>query len=142
MIDQADYAFAGVSPLAVGEEAQWYEFCRERRLMIQKCIDCDSYQFPPRSVCQECLASDVEWVEASGSGTVFTFTIQYRGRPNFDDQTPYAIVMIDLDEGPRMMSRFVGPVREVAIGLHVVLRWAEAGNELTLPVFVAVDSDV
>ncbi len=142
MMDQADYTFASVSPLVVGEEAKWYEFCREHRLMIQRCSDCGNHQFPPRSVCQQCLADEVDWVEASGKGTIFSFTVQYRGRPDFADQTPYAIVMVDLEEGPRMMSRFVGPIQDVAVGLVVGLRWSESGDELSLPVFVAATSDV
>lgn len=130
------YDYPGVVPSAQGEEADWFAFCREHRLMIQRCVECAHYQFPPRSVCIECLAPRPEWVEAAGTGTVFTFTIQHREASGFEGQAPYVVAMVDLDEGPRMMSRIVGP-EPISIGMSVEVGWASIADGVDVPVFVS-----
>ena len=142
MTDEGLYDFKGVKPFAIGEEATWYAFCQEQRLMVQYCAKCDRHQFPPRSVCQECLSSETGWVEASGKGSVFTFTVQHRAAPGFSDQGPHVIAMIELEEGPRMMSRLVDIDQEVSIGSPVNLRWARIDEDFIVPVFVKVEQDV
>jgi len=132
----SDHDFTGVQPPVVGEEAEWFDHCREERLMIQRCASCGRHQFPPRSVCIECLEEEPEWVEAAGTGTVFTYTVQHREPPGFADQAPYAIAIIELSEGPRMLSRVTGKPDDVEIGMEVEVAWATAAPELQVPVFV------
>ena len=130
------FDYSGVRPPAFGEEATWFEYCSAERLMIHRCRDCAQFLFPPRSVCPHCLAPDPEWVEAAGTGTVFTFTVQHRDAPGFKDQAPYTIAMVDLAEGVRMMSRIVAPSDLVAIGIPVEVRWAAIEPGFKVPVFV------
>lgn len=130
------YDFTGVEPPVVGEEAAWFDHCREERLMIQLCSACGHHQFPPRSVCVECLDETPAWVEASGTGTVFTFTVQHREPPGFAGQAPYVIAVIELLEGPRLLSRVMAEPDGVQIGLPVEVRWATAVENLRIPVFV------
>jgi uncharacterized OB-fold protein len=137
-VTEGEFDYSGVVPPTVGEETKWFDFCRNHQLMIQRCAACGQYQFPPRSVCVECLEEAPEWVEAAGTGSVFTFTIQHREAEGFAGQAPYTLAMVQLDEGPRIMSRIVG-VGDVAIGMDVVLRWANVGADLDVPVFVAAD---
>ena len=132
----SEYDFDGVVPTAVGEEAMWFEHCREHRLMIQRCELCGHHQFPPRSVCVECLDPEPEWVEVAGEGTVFTFTVQHREAAGFSGQAPYVIAMIQLAEGPRLLSRVVAEPDSVAIGMPVETRWANIAEDWTVPVFV------
>ena len=131
-----DYDYRARLPAAIGEEARWFEYCRRKQLMIQRCAACDVYLFPPRSVCPECLAADPVWVEAAGTGTVYTFTVQHRDAAGFEGQAPYTIAMIDLDEGVRMMSRIAGSPEDVRIGMAVEVRWAEITDDGSVPVFV------
>jgi hypothetical protein len=77
-------------------------------------------------------------VEASGRGTVFTYTIQHRDAPGFAGQRPYAVAMVELAEGPRMLSRIVGS-DDIRIGMPVEVRWASIGNGFDVPVFVAAE---
>ena len=106
---EGPYDYEAVLPPAHGEEATWFEFCRERRLMIQRCAECGEHQFPPRSVCSGCLGASPEWVESTGRGTVFTHTTQHREAPGFEGQAPYTIALVELAEGPRILTRIVGP---------------------------------
>ena len=135
---QGEFDYSAPSPPATGEEAVWFEHCRRHRLMIQHCAACGTSQFPPRSVCKECLAASPDWVEASGRGTVFTYTIQHRDAPGFAGQRPYAVAMVELAEGPRMLSRIVGS-DDIRIGMPVEVRWASIGNGFDVPVFVAAE---
>ena len=90
----------------------------------------------PRSVCINCLAAAPEWVEAAGEGTVFTYTVQYREPPGFGGQAPYVVAMIELSEGPRLLSRVMAEPDDVRIGAPVEVRWAQVVDNLRLPVFV------
>ena len=134
------YDFTGATPQAVGEEATWYEHCRRGELMIQRCASCGHHQFPPRSVCKECLTEDPEWTEAAGTGAVFTFTIQHRDAPGFAGQAPYVIAVVALTEGPRLLSRLMVEPEHARIGMPVTVAWARAGEDLRVPVFVPAGS--
>jgi uncharacterized OB-fold protein len=92
----------------------------EGRLLVQECAACCQLQFYPRTLCLAC-GGPVGWLEASGRGTVYTFTVirQNLASP-FDRLGPYAVAMIELDEGPRMMGSVVGvDPGDLRIGLAV-----------------------
>ena len=84
--------------------AEYWQAAADGRLLIQECPSCGHRQWYPRALCTAC-AGDPEWLECSGSGTVYTFTIirQFGMKP-FRDELPYVIAMIDLEEGPRIMG--------------------------------------
>ena len=96
--------------------ADYLAFLREGRLMIQRSRSSGRHYFYPRVVEPGSGADDLEWVEASGSGTVYATTVQ-RSRPPSENLN---VALIDLDEGPRMMSRVDGIAPEqVKIGMRV-----------------------
>jgi uncharacterized OB-fold protein len=102
-------------------------------LRLQRCLDCGTAQFYPRALCSTC-AGDVEWFTASGLGTVHTFSI-VRSNPAepFASLVPYVFAIVEMDEGPRMLTNVIGcAVEDVAIGLPVQLEPVEAGD-VTLP---------
>lgn len=132
---QGEFDYPAPIPQATGEEAVWFEHCRGHRLMIQRCAECGEYQFPPRSVCKECLAASPDWVEAAGRGTVFTYSVQHRYAPGFAGQSPYVVAMIELSEGPRLLSRVVGS-DDIHIGMAVEVRWASISEDFDVPVFI------
>ena len=121
---------------ALGEEATWFEFCNGELLMIQRCAACSNYTFPPRSVCPHCLSHALEWVEAAGTGIVYTYTLQHRAPPGFDGQAPYIVAVVELDEGVRLMSRVPAAAEDFSIGTPVAVRWASLGGGRNVPVFV------
>jgi len=111
------------------------------KLMIQRCMTCGRTQFYPRYFCTAC-AGEVEWIEASGRGEVYTYSIvRQNGTPPFDTLVPYALAMIDLEEGVRMMGNVVGvDVDDVGIGLPVVVDFVRETDEIWLPMWRSADS--
>jgi uncharacterized OB-fold protein len=98
----------GIAPIADAHSAKWWEAAADGRLLLQRCNACGARQFYPRAHCTSCLAPDPAWVEASGTGTLHTFTV-VRKTPNaaFADDCPYVFAIVELDEGPRVTTRIV-----------------------------------
>lgn len=100
-----------------GPEARYYAYLAEGRFMIQRSRSSGRYVFYPRVLEPGTGAADLEWVEASGEGTVYATTVTRRRPEKGGD---YNVALIDLAEGPRMMARVVGiPPEEVKIGMKV-----------------------
>ncbi|MGF1502831.1 MAG: Zn-ribbon domain-containing OB-fold protein [Paracoccaceae bacterium] len=109
-----------------GPEARFRAFLAEGRFMIQRSASTGAFVFYPRVAVPGSGATDLDWVEASGLGTVHATTVT-RQRP--EKGGDYNIALVDLDEGPRMMARVDGlPPEEVRIGLRVRARIGEAGG--------------
>jgi uncharacterized OB-fold protein len=101
------------------------------KLRLQRCRGCARHVFYPRPVCPYCTSADLEWIDASGRGTVHSFTIVHRAPPGFDP--PYAVALVDLAEGVRMMTGLLGlDPGQAAVGLEVELAIA---GEPPLPYF-------
>ena len=113
-------------------DKRYFDALAQGRFEIPQCRDCGKFHFYPRVCCPHCGSQTLEWVAPSGAGTVYSVTI-VRAREGAD----YTVVLIDLDEGPRMMSRVVEvPVEEVRIGMKVHAR-IDVIDEGPLLVFVA-----
>lgn len=108
----------------------------EEKLTYQVCGDCGAIVFYPRAHCTSCMSSNLELREASGLGTVYTFSIVRQSyHPFFRTVAPYAVAWIDLDEGPRLLSNVVNiPVDELNIGQRVQVLW-ETHEALKIPLF-------
>ena len=93
--------------------------------------------FYPRSNCTKCMSSELDWIEASGRGQVYSATICYRAPDqSFRPEVPYVIALIDLEEGPRMMSNVTGCApEEVSIGDAVEVWFEAATDEIAIPKF-------
>lgn len=124
-------------PTVEAETRPFWDAAAEGRLVIQRCSACDAWQYYPRPFCKACWSEDVEWVEASGRGTVYTFSVVRRNDlPPFGDRVPYVPAVIDLEEGPRMMSEVVDVDPEaVEVGQAVVVDFRPIDDELARPVF-------
>lgn len=103
-----------------GPEARFHAYLKEGRFMIQRSASTGAHVFYPRVVAPGTGEADLEWVEASGAGTVHATTVTRRRPEKGGD---YNVALIDLAEGPRMMSRVVGIAPEdVRIGMKVRAR--------------------
>lgn len=129
----------GVVPETRGEETTYFDFCQKGELRIQRCRSCSAYVFYPRSACPSCMGFDLEWVQARGTGTVFSFTVQHREAPGFEGQAPYVLAIIELDEGVRMMSRVVADPDAVRVGMPVRVQFAAIAEDFRVPVFVPAE---
>ena len=113
----------------------WFDGCAEGVLRLQKCSQCGNFQFYPRVICSHCGADQPDWVDASGHGTIASFSIVRRAITKAYD-APYVVALIDLDEGPRMMSNVIGCDPDaVAIGQRVSVTFEPWSEDITLPVF-------
>jgi uncharacterized OB-fold protein len=117
--------------------APFYAAARRHELVVQRCAHCATLRFPAREICSRCLARDVVWQPVSGRGTVFTVAVMHRANhPAFAAEAPYAVAVVELEEGVRMTAQVTGiPAREVAIGLPVEVWWDPVTPEVTLPRF-------
>ena len=113
------------------EVAPLQEAAREGRLLIKRCNDCGEPHWHPRARCPFCLSGDTFWVEATGGGTIYTYSIVRRSPTG-----PYAMAYILLDEGPFMMSQVVDCTPgDVAIGKRVRVVFQGVKDGPPLPLF-------
>jgi uncharacterized OB-fold protein len=128
-------------PVPTDETAPFWAGARAGRLMIQHCRHCDRHQHYPRPFCIMCLSEAVEWVEACGRGTVYTFTINHRAPdPALRALLPYAVAVVDLAEGVRIIANVVdSDLSRLAIGAAVEATFERLTDEITLPQFRLVD---
>jgi uncharacterized OB-fold protein len=125
-------------PIIDPDTAPYWRAACEHRLLIKHCSDCNRSHFYPRELCPHCHSDAVEWIEARGTGTVYSFTIARRpAGPAFKPDAPYVVAIVELDEGPRMMTNIVGsPPDSVRIGQRVEVRFEDVNEEVSLPKFV------
>jgi uncharacterized OB-fold protein len=125
-------------PTIEAESEPYWDALRDGRLLIKHCRACDRYHSYPRPFCPHCWSDEVDWVEASGRATLYTHsTVYVNDLPPFPPQVPYVAAVVDLDEGPRMVTRVVdcGP-EDLEIGMRLRLRTEPVTDELTIAVFV------
>jgi uncharacterized OB-fold protein len=113
----------------------YWDACRAGKLTVQKCKDCETLTFIPQPCCGNCLSENLEWVESSGRGTLYSFTTVHRPQqPTFE--VPYTVVVVELDEGYHMLSNLQGVAPEdVKIGLPLEVVFEKRSEEITLPLF-------
>jgi 3-oxo-4,17-pregnadiene-20-carboxyl-CoA hydratase alpha subunit len=127
------------APILTDDNAAFWDAARDHRLVAQRCTSCGRLRHPPRPMCPHCRSLDVELVELSGDGTVYSFSIiHHPPTPYFD--YPVLAVLVDLDEGIRLVSNLVG-VDAASIdgtslvGARVTVDWVSADGDAELPVF-------
>lgn len=115
----------------------FWDATREKRLVIQHCTACEHAVWFPRVLCPECGGSELEWRDVEGRGAVYAVSVQYRpGNPTMKDRVPYAVALVDLDAGVRMMSNVVGGDPEtVAVGDLVEAGWEPLSDGRHLLIF-------
>ncbi|WP_369235328.1 Zn-ribbon domain-containing OB-fold protein [Streptomyces sp. R21] len=104
----------------------YWEAAAEGRLLLRRCGACGRAHHYPREFCPHCWSEDVTWIRASGNATLYTWSVVHRNDlPPFGARVPYVAAVVDLDEGPRMMTEVVecaeGALR-VGMGLEVAFR--------------------
>jgi uncharacterized OB-fold protein len=124
-------------PEPTPETQPFWDGCAAGELRLQRCTDCGQAYFYPRPVCPACGSVSVEWFTASGHATLYSYVINHRPAPGFEAQAPYAIAVVQLAEGPRMMTNLVGvPNTPEDLVLDMPLRVTfEPRGEVYLPMF-------
>jgi uncharacterized OB-fold protein len=118
----------------------FWEAAKEKRLIIQQCKDCNKHIFYPRIACPHCFSDQVDWVEASGKGKVYSFTVVKNNAPSaFITDMPYVIAVVKLEEGVQMLTNIVGCDPEaVTCDMPVEVTFEKLNDEFTLPQFQPV----
>jgi uncharacterized OB-fold protein len=130
-------------PQPTPETREFWDGAQRGELRMQRCRSCGKAYFYPRPFCPYCSSGDVEWFTASGRGRLHTYVINHRAARGFEDATPYVIAIVELDEGPRMMTNIIdaNPSPEsLPIGMPVEVAWDRQSDEITLPLFRPVRS--
>jgi uncharacterized protein len=118
------------------ETSDYWEGARNRELLARRCRSCGHYHFPPRDFCPSCFSYDIEWRKTTGKGIIYSFTVCHRGAPGFENNVPYNITLVELDEGIRMMSTIVDcSPEDIRIGMAVEAVFDEVTPQVTLPKF-------
>lgn len=117
-------------------EPFWRAADREQ-LVIQRCRACGDHQFYPRPFCLACDSDQLEWVQARGSGTVYSATtVHLDADPSLGLPYPYQLAIVELDEGPRLLTNLTEPC---GIGARVHVRWRPRPDQPPVPVFQPTD---
>lgn len=99
---------------------EWWDAAGAGRVLIQRCDDCGHAQHYPRVLCTTCWSEALRWEEVSGRGTVWTFTVVHRSvHPAWTMEVPYVLAVVELDEGPRLMTNVLIDPSNVRVGLRV-----------------------
>jgi len=113
------------APAVNAEVKPFFDAAAAGRLVLKKCADCGQYHHYPRAICPHCFSSNTQWVDAKGTGSVYTFSLLRRGVP-----VPYCIAYVTLDEGVSMMTNIVDcDLEAVSVGqrVKVVFKPTEGG---------------
>jgi hypothetical protein len=124
-------------PTIEPESAPYWNAAKEGRLLIQRCESCGVAQHYPRPFCASCWSDQVAWEEASGRGTLYTYSVVYvNDLAPFNERLPYVAAAVDLEEGPRIMTNIVGvDPADLEVGMNVVVDFEQLSEDVTAPVF-------
>ncbi|NKB98677.1 MAG: hypothetical protein GKR90_09335 [Pseudomonadales bacterium] len=119
------------------QTAEFFNGAREGKLRLQKCTACDTWGFPPMSVCTNCGSDDIDWATASGAGTVYSHgRLQRAYHPRHADRLPLVLAQVDIPEGIRLMTNLIDVAPEdVKVGDAVIASFETFPDGGVLPVF-------
>jgi len=137
------------------ENLEYFRHCAAHAFHLQACSACNLIRYPPTTACPWCASPDARWVPVDGRGTVHSYTeVHHAIQPGFKDWTPYAIVLVELDEQrgtptPDEALRIIGnlvtadfapePESKVAIGKRVRVVFQDLAGDFALPQFTLTD---
>jgi len=115
----------------------FYAAAKDRKLLIQRCRQCEQVIFYPKFCCPNCLGTDLDWFESRGRGKLYSYTVVHAAAPEaFKLAIPYAIGVVDLDEGARMLSWVVECDHDKLVcDMEVEVTFKDLNEEVALPMF-------
>ncbi|MBQ0725569.1 MAG: OB-fold domain-containing protein [Cycloclasticus sp.] len=128
-------------PTPDGDSQALWDGLKNGKLLLQHCDDCGHVQYYQQGMCRLCQSTKLRHQAASGKGTIYSYSVVYRAPgPAFKDDVPYAVLLVQLEEGPRMISSLVGKNFD-ALDFDVAVRLTTAAisDEISLPYFELVD---
>jgi uncharacterized protein len=117
------------APERTPETRAFWDATAGGRLVLAHCDACGSVIWYPKTYCSECGGLSVSWLDASGLGTIYSFTVVHRARGAFGDAVPFVIAYVELAEGPRVLTNIVGcDPAQVSIGQAVQVVFCDTGE--------------
>ena len=124
------------------ETQRYWEGCKRHELWLPFCTKCEQSFFYPRVFCPRCFSWEIEWQQASGRGTLYSYAIQYRAQaPGFEP--PYVTAIVQLEEGPRLMTNLVQiepDPEKIRCDMPVEVLFEDISDEISLPMFRPADA--
>jgi len=119
------------------DSKEFWTGCKVHELRFQKCKDCGHIRWPASMICPLCYSRDTQWIVASGKGKVYTFVVYHVAyHPGFKDDVPYVVAVVELEEGPHLLTNIVGcKPDEVRCDMPVEVTWEDITEEFSLPQF-------
>lgn len=116
---------------------QWWDAAGDGKLLVKRCANCGKAHWYPRIFCPFCWSENVDWEQASGKATLYTYSVIYSNDlPPFNEKVPYVAAVVDLDEGPRMLSTVIDcDFDQLRVGMALEVAFEQRTEEITLPVF-------
>ena len=135
----SDAAHSKQLPVITEENRPFWDGCRQGKLLLQYCEQCGRYEFYPRLFCMQCGGA-VSWREASGRGVIYSYTVIRQNKsPEFAPDVPYNVALIQLEEGPRLLSSVIDlPFEELRVDRPVEVVFEAVSDVISLPRFRAV----
>jgi uncharacterized OB-fold protein len=124
-------------PLVNNWARPFWDGTRDKKLLIQKCLDCEKSIFYPRMACPHCFSDNLEWVEASGKGNIYSFTVvENNAASPFVPDMPFVIAVVILEEGVRMLTNIVDcDVDALHCDQAVEVAFRKKNDAFTMPMF-------
>lgn len=125
-------------PVVTEENRPFWDSCKEGALRLQRCSECSEFRYPPSVICPNCSSMNSSWELVSGRGSIFSF-VTYRRlyHKAFAKLLPYVVAVVELEEGPRMLTRITDTAEQDSIrcGLPVTVCFESVSDEIVLPLF-------
>jgi uncharacterized OB-fold protein len=124
-------------PTPDADTQPFWDGCKEGRFLLRHCNACGVDHYYPRPFCPSCWSDDVSWREASGDATLYTFSIvRQNDLPPFPERVPYVAAVVELAEGPRVMTNIEGvEFDDIEIGMQLRVDFKAISDDITIPVF-------
>ena len=121
------------------ESMPFWEGTRAHQLLLPRCNACGRFWFPPSRRCPHCLSAEFSWQESAGEGRIYSFVVFHRVyHPAFEQDVPYAVAIIELGEGPRLLANIIGtPPDDIRCDMRVRVVFEERGEQ-TIPQFAVL----
>ena len=116
-------------PNVTAETEEFWKATAAERFLLPRCTACEFVIWYPRALCPQCGSFETEWFEASGRGTIYTYTVVHKGNGPWAKYVPYVAAYVELEEGPRVMTNIVGvDPATVEVGMPVEVVWEDTGE--------------
>ncbi|QJD59881.1 Zn-ribbon domain-containing OB-fold protein [Pseudomonas sp. gcc21] len=124
-------------PVVDADSREYWEAAGRHELRLPHCTRCDSPFFYPRILCPRCHSDAIEWRQMSGRGVIYSYTVSRRpAGPAFKEMAPYIVALVDLEEGPRLLTNILtDDVSAIRIGQAVSVTFEDLEEGIALPLF-------